>query len=295
MDYSLFFNHLSLPASGKEEAYSLLTDSFQGILNLNQNGDRFFLYFDGNSLDDCQLSQSFTYSDFKNRLSNEGDIDLLTFIYEIEDKSPFLDYLSQEFTEELYQLSSYFEDCPYKSNLDIFTIAWLENGIMLSLATKEFWRNYTIEFFSYREGEYKPIECEVYNISKKEHANIILDAMEQKIQDVCINAKFTEYFLKWYNSCKEEDKNKIKDKLRHCCENNFQLGRPVIDTLSGSCFPNMKEIRIGNAHAQSGKIRILFAVNPDRIPVILNGFIKHSNNYTEHIKIADDLFKIMTS
>jgi hypothetical protein len=223
-------------------------------------------------------------------LSDSNQIDLLAFIYEIEDKSPFLDYLSEELTDELSQLSSYFKDRPYNSNLDIFTISWLENGIMFSLATEKFWQNNVIIFLSSREGQHKPIRCEVYNISKREHANFILNAREQKIQDVCTNAIFTDNFMNWYDECKKEDRNKIKDKLRHCCENNFQLGRPIIDTLSGSRFPNMKEIRIGNAHAQSGKIRILFAITSNRSPAILNGFIKHSNDYSEYIKVADKLF-----
>jgi len=290
MDYSLFFNHLSLPASGEEEAYSLLIDSFQGVLNLNQNQDRFFLYFDGASLDDCKLSEGFTYSDFKSRLSDQSEIDLLTFIYEIEDKSPLLDRLSAELTDELSRISSYFQDRPYNSNLDIFTIAWLENGTMFSLATEKFWQNHIITFFSRREGEHEPFRCEVCNISEREHADFIMDAIESKPWDLCCSAIFTDNFMNWYEECKKEDQDKIKNKLRHCCENNFQFGRPLIDTLSDSRFPNMKEIRIGNAHAQSGKIRILFAITPNRTPAILNGFIKHSNDYTEYIEIADNLF-----
>ncbi len=291
MDYSLFYNHLSLPAYGEEAAYMLLIDSFQGVLHLGQNQDRFFLYYDGESIDDCQLTAGFTYSDFKNKLYAENQIDLLSFITEIEDKAPFLKYISKELTDELLEISSYFKDRPYDSNLDIFTIAWLENGIMFSLATEKFWQNHTVSFLSSRQGQHKPTECKVYNISQEEHADFILNALEQKIQDVCSDVIFTENFMNWYHRCKKEDRNKIKDKMKYCHENNFQLGRPLIDTLSGSRLQNLKEIRIGNAHAQSGKIRILFAIKPNRIPVILYGFIKHSDDYTEYVKIADKLFE----
>jgi hypothetical protein len=53
----------------------------------------------------------------------------------------------------------------------------------------------------------------------------------------------------------------------------------------------MKEIRVGNAHAQSGKIRIFFAMDSNRTANILIGFIKHSNDYSDYIKRADNLFE----
>jgi hypothetical protein len=51
----------------------------------------------------------------------------------------------------------------------------------------------------------------------------------------------------------------------------------------------MKEIRVGNANGQSGKIRILFIFSTTRTINILIGFIKNSNDYTEYIKAADSL------
>jgi len=290
MDFSLFFNHLSLPSQTEDEAYALLFDAFQGILHLNQGDDRFFLYFDGNSFDSCELAENFTYRDFKTRLEHEQEIDLLYFIQEIEDKSPFIEHISDERLDELTELTPYFKNRPY-DNMDIFGIALLESGIMLSLATENFWQDYTLSFFNSRAGEHEHARCKIYNISKKSHANFILEAMEESIYDLCPNTIFYDDFIEWYDKrCKKEEKNKIKNILTHCCDNDFQLGRPIIDTLNDSEFSKMKEIRVGNAHAQSGKIRIFFAMDSDRKANVLIGFIKHSNDYSDYIKIADKLF-----
>ncbi len=294
MDFSIFFNDLSLPAPSEDKAYVLLFDAFQGILHLNRDDDRFILYFDGNSLDPCQLAENFTYGDFKNRLYDEQEIDLLSFLQEIEDKSPFIDYISNERLYDLADLAPYFKDRPYDNRMDIFSLAWLESGIMLSLASDALWQDYTISFCVSKLGKHEPAKCQVYNISKKNHAGLILDALEESIYDICPNARFDDYFLDWYEGCKKEDKTKIKHKLKHCCENHFQLGRPVIDTLNDSELSNLKEIRVGNAHAQSGKIRIFFAMDSNRKANILIGFIKHSNDYSDYIKMAGNIFKSLS-
>ncbi len=294
MDYSLFFNHLNLPATSEKEAYSLLIDSLQGVLHLKQGGDRFFLYFDGESLDDRELSENFTYGDFKSKLSDDYR-DLQLFIYQIEDKSSFLDNLPEQLTEDLSQISSYFPNRPYNTNLDIFTAAWLQQGVMLSLATEEFWNSSVIKFLASKEKKNKPIQCQVYNISKKEHADSILEAInkkfEEKLSDICPNAIYHPNFLNWYDKNNIEEKAKIKEKLKVCCDAEFRLGRPFIDTLENSDFLNMKEIRIRGGASQIREIRILFAMTPERKPAILHGFFKYNDNYTPHIKKADKLFK----
>ena len=290
MDYPLYFNHLSTPASNLNEAYSLLIDAFQGVLYLNQSDDRFALYSDDNSIDVCELSENFTYNDFKSRLADQGENDLLSFIYEIEDKSPFLDHISNGELNELAEGLPYFHGRPYDANLDIFHLAFLGNGIMLSLATEKYWQNHTIIFFISRE-EGNDERCQVYNISGKAHATSILDDLEETLLDVCPNAIFTGIFNEWFDDIKREDRSKIRNILRHCHENNFLLGRPTIDTINDSDYPNMKEIRAGNPHGQRGKIRILFAMDTNRRPAILVGFIKHGDDYSTHIQIADDLFQ----
>jgi len=290
MDYSLFFNHLSLPAGRVDEAYTLLLDAFLAVLELYQDDDRFQLFSEGKNLDIRELAHGFTFRDFKNTLSDKNEIDLLMFIMEIEDKSPFIDHISGMYIDELFTCIPYLREYPSNESMDIFNLAWLESGIMLSLATHKRWQNYVIEFWVQIQGKVKDEKRDVYNISTREHAKLVLQALEPSIRDVCPDVFFTERFMDWFNECKSEDKNKIKTKLRHCYEHNFLSGRPIIDTLKGSEFPNMKEIRVGNEHAGSGKIRILFAQDSNRRVCILVGFIKHSNDYRDYIDIADSLF-----
>lgn len=64
------------------------------------------------------------------------------------------------------------------------------------------------------------------------------------------------------------------------------LGRPKVDTVSGSAHANMKELRVGS-------LRLLFAFDPDRTAVILVGGDKRdrwSRWYREALPEADALF-----
>jgi len=69
------------------------------------------------------------------------------------------------------------------------------------------------------------------------------------------------------------------------------LGRPYVDTLSGSSFPNMKELRIT---LPNGEWRIAFAFDPKRKAVLLVGGSKSGINerkfYQSLIRIADTRF-----
>jgi hypothetical protein len=65
-----------------------------------------------------------------------------------------------------------------------------------------------------------------------------------------------------------------------------KLGRPRVDTLEGSTFPNMKELRI---QYKGEPWRILFAFDPQRQAILLVGGNKTGNKrwYKENIPIAD--------
>lgn len=68
------------------------------------------------------------------------------------------------------------------------------------------------------------------------------------------------------------------------------LGRPLIDTLKGSAFSNMKEIRIG----AGGAWRVAFAFDPGRNAILLVAGNKAGANqtkfYRDLIRIADERF-----
>jgi hypothetical protein len=66
------------------------------------------------------------------------------------------------------------------------------------------------------------------------------------------------------------------------------LGRPSVDTLKGSNFPNMKELRVD---VERGVWRIAFAFDPKRRAILLTGGSKtgipKDRFYSALIRIAD--------
>jgi hypothetical protein len=69
------------------------------------------------------------------------------------------------------------------------------------------------------------------------------------------------------------------------------LGRPLVDTITGSRHNNMKELRPGSAGRS--ELRVLFAFDPHRVAVLLMGGDKAGRWkrwYSENIPIADDRF-----
>lgn len=70
-----------------------------------------------------------------------------------------------------------------------------------------------------------------------------------------------------------------------------RLSRPHADTLNGSRFANMKELRV---RTSSAEIRIAFAFDPDRQAVLLIAGDKRGVNekrfYRQLIAKADDLY-----
>lgn len=69
------------------------------------------------------------------------------------------------------------------------------------------------------------------------------------------------------------------------------LGRPTVDTLKGSIFQNMKELRF---NADDGVWRFAFAFDPQRQAVVLVGGDKEGADqsafYRELISVADQRF-----
>jgi hypothetical protein len=77
----------------------------------------------------------------------------------------------------------------------------------------------------------------------------------------------------------------IAEVLKH---NGPQLGRPYTDTLNGSAYPNMKELRIT---LPDGEWRVAFAFDPKRQAILLTGGSKSGVNqrkfYERLIRVAD--------
>lgn len=90
----------------------------------------------------------------------------------------------------------------------------------------------------------------------------------------------------WLVGLSEEKQERIRDVLHVLEQVGPRLGRPHADTVRGSSFANMKELRVGT-------MRILFAFDPRRRAVLLVGGDKRGRWqewYAEAIPIADARF-----
>jgi hypothetical protein len=71
-------------------------------------------------------------------------------------------------------------------------------------------------------------------------------------------------------------------------ERGPDLGRPEVDTLKGSRFPNMKELRIQHGGAP---YRVALAFDPRRVAILLIGGRKGPKKwYRKFIATADRLY-----
>jgi hypothetical protein len=88
----------------------------------------------------------------------------------------------------------------------------------------------------------------------------------------------------------EAIQNELLARLKLLGEVGPTLGRPNVDTLEGSSFPNMKELRF----QLDGLWRFIFAFDPARQAIVLVGGNKQGRNqtrfYRDLIKMADARF-----
>ncbi|MGO3153143.1 MAG: type II toxin-antitoxin system RelE/ParE family toxin [Galactobacter sp.] len=77
----------------------------------------------------------------------------------------------------------------------------------------------------------------------------------------------TELVEDWLETLDSESHQQVVAALEILEEAGPQLGRPLVDTISGSKFRNMKELRPGSAG--ESELRILFVFDPARSAVLL--------------------------
>ncbi len=96
-------------------------------------------------------------------------------------------------------------------------------------------------------------------------------------------------FEKWILALEREERIELLANVALLEEAGPNLGRPSVDTLKGSKFKNMKELRV----QLKGKLwRILFAFDPKRSAILLIGGNKGGDDrwYKINIPIADARF-----
>ncbi len=69
--------------------------------------------------------------------------------------------------------------------------------------------------------------------------------------------EYTDEFGEWFSALDEHAQDAIIAAVEVLEEHGPGLGRPLVDSISGSRHPNMKELR-----PPVGNIRILFAFDP---------------------------------
>jgi len=93
-------------------------------------------------------------------------------------------------------------------------------------------------------------------------------------------------FEKWLLSLERPLRNELLANVSLLEEFGPMLGRPKVDTLKGSKYPNMKELRM---QYKGDPWRILFAFDPKRSAILLIGGNKGGDErwYKINIPIAD--------
>ncbi len=102
--------------------------------------------------------------------------------------------------------------------------------------------------------------------------------------------EYTDEFGDWWSTLDETAQEAIAHDVDVLEQIGPGLGRPTVDTLKGSRFPNMKELRTKcGDHA----IRILFAFDPRRTAILLIGGDKSGDRrfYERIIPLADHLYQ----
>lgn len=92
----------------------------------------------------------------------------------------------------------------------------------------------------------------------------------------------------WLDELSDNEWDSIMQAVELLERKGPSLGRPAVDTISGSRHANMKELRSFGGH-----LRALFAFDPRRQAIVLLGGDKRGDWtgwYQRNIPLADDLF-----
>ena len=102
--------------------------------------------------------------------------------------------------------------------------------------------------------------------------------------------EYTDEFGEWWETLTEDEQESIAVSVELLEIMGPNLPRPHSDTIKGSKFKNMKELRTQHA----GKpFRTLYAFDPRRAAILLIGGNKEGNNnwYKTFVPFADKLFE----
>jgi hypothetical protein len=107
---------------------------------------------------------------------------------------------------------------------------------------------------------------------------------------VAWEVEYTDEFAAWWVTITAVEEENVAEAVEKLEERGPALGRPFVDTVTGSRHVNMKELR-----PRRGNIRILFAFNPLRTAILLIGGDKTDDWhgwYERMIPVADQLYDV---
>ncbi|EOD6687553.1 type II toxin-antitoxin system RelE/ParE family toxin [Salmonella enterica subsp. enterica serovar Cerro] len=102
--------------------------------------------------------------------------------------------------------------------------------------------------------------------------------------------KTTDTFDNWFTSLNDTDRASVLSALLVLREKGPGLSRPYADTIRGSRYSNMKELRV---QSRGDPIRAFFAFDPARTGIVLCAGNKVGNEkrfYDEMLPVADREF-----
>ena len=99
----------------------------------------------------------------------------------------------------------------------------------------------------------------------------------------------SDEFIEWYTALSTGERASIAAGVEMLGVYGHELGRPHVDTLRGSVFTNMKELRVQH---QGRPYRVLFAFDPRRNAYLILGGDKTGDKswYVDAIRRADAIY-----
>jgi hypothetical protein len=103
------------------------------------------------------------------------------------------------------------------------------------------------------------------------------------------DVEYTDEFERWWTELHLDEQSSIESGVRMLEKFGPMLSRPYADTVSGSQYTNMKELRIQH---QGKPFRVFYAFDPRRCAILLIGGDKTGDDrfYDRMIPLADKLY-----
>jgi hypothetical protein len=109
------------------------------------------------------------------------------------------------------------------------------------------------------------------------------------IKSVAYEVEFADEFGEWWENLPPEEQESIAFSVRLLEEEGINLKRPQADTIKGSAYPNMRELRCQH---EGRPFRVLYIFDPHRVAILLIGGDKTGNKrwYKIFVPKADAIY-----